>query len=425
MTELSKILGFLNPNGNNIRVATIIPLTQKVLNRNTSIESHIIAFPNIHPTDFIYDSFIGGDVILGEENGIENSILIANGQVIKFGRFNSLQNLEAHGSDLREVGVEWGDANFIAHRAIFHGCKGGSRNYFGVGSIIPDLAEIGDDNYFLHGTTVGAGVKLRSKSGYRGSYIESHDAGFYGPSPDVHRFENQRTGDTIGLQALFHDDSFTFMREEIVPRTRYLLAQKALQLGGYLDGHIGKRPANGVMIHHTLQTIEHYLGLAARISEVHDRQLAEDLTDIQQIYSFFLDGGPPIPVTQSEAASSANINRLNTYWLSRHERYSQLSSLVHSICKSMHGEQNGFDKGLTQIPAIPSKRFPDFRCPQRALVVNYDMPSIKFITLTARDLLACLDNIACAEEHIFSFFTGMACLGIATTVQGMRNRGKV
>jgi carbonic anhydrase/acetyltransferase-like protein (isoleucine patch superfamily) len=405
VTELCNILRFLNPNGNNIRVATIIPLTQKVLNRDTSIESHIIAFPNIHPINFIYDSFIGGDVILGEGNGIENSILIANGQLIKFGRFNSLQNLEAHGSDLREVGVEWGDANFIAHRAIFHGCKGGSRNYFGVGNIIPDLAAIGDDNYFLHGTTVGAGAKLRSKSGYKGKDIASHDAGFYGPSSDVHHFENQRTGQKIGLKALFHDDGFTFMREEIVPRTRYLLAQKALQLGGYLEGQIGKQPANGVMIHHTLQTIEHYLGLATKISDVHDRGLAKDLTDIQKVYSSFLDGGVPSVAIQGEAAPSASILKLNTCWMNRNEPYSKLKSLIASICKAMEGEQNGFQKGLTEIPAIPSKRFVDFRSPQRALLVKYDVQEIQFVTLTARDLRACLENIDSAEEQLSLFLT--------------------
>jgi len=402
-TELSKTIYFLNPGSKNLRISTIVAMTQKVLNINTSNQSHIIAFPDIHPTNFIYSSFIGGDVVLGEGNGIENSILIANGQMIKFGRYNSLQNLEAHGSDLREVGVEWGDANFIAHRAIFHGCKGGSRNYFGLGVTVPDLAEIGDDNYFLHGSTVGSGIKLREKSGYKGLYIDSHDSGFFGESANILYFENQRTGEKINLGSLFHDDNFTFMREEIVPRTKHLLAHKAIELGGYIQNKIGKQPANGVMIHHSLQAIEHYLGIASKITEIFDHVLAEELTQLQMIHSSFIDGyNTTLRIQPEDIDVSKYFLKLNSIWLNRNKSYSKLKSLFLSICSAMKGDSSDIKDKLIEIPPQKNKRFPDFQYSQRVLKIDYSIKEINSIIITMRDLNTCVKNIDLVENLLKS-----------------------
>lgn len=393
---LKAVINILNPSRRSIRINTIIPMTQKVISDIALNNLHIISFPDLDPNNFIFNSFIGGDVILGENNGVENCILIANGQFIKFGKYNSLQNLEAHGSDIREVGVEWGNGNFIAHRAIFHGCKGGDNNYLGVGTIIGDLSNAGSSNYFFHGTTIGFSVDLKNKSAYKGSYIDSEEKGNKGMSESAIEFENQRTGNKIPLGKLFHDGQYNFMKNTIVPRTHYLLSHLSLVYGGYIKDKVAKQPAHGVLINHVLATGEFFVGLACKIVELLDKRLSKKLTKLQQIYTYFLNG---------TLLNDSQIKKMDYIWDKRENLLMETTKILDKLILIIENNPEEYSYLLHHIEAHPEKRFTQYKMPQKVLLIKYEPYSIPLIIQTKEDLLHCKTKLTETCHYLEKFFS--------------------
>lgn len=391
ISTIETITNYLNPGRKNIRVNIIIPMTQKVISDTALNSLHIIAFPDLHPENYIFNSFIGGDIVLAERNGVENCILIGNGQLIKFGKFNSLQNLEAHGSDIRETGVEWGDGNFIAHRAIFHGCKGGDNNYLGVGTIVADLTDAGSANYFFHGTTVGFSNILKNKTAYKGSYIDTEENGNVGPSESAIEFENQRTGNKIPLGKLFHDGQFRFMKDTIIPRTQHLLSHLSLTNGGYIEGEVGKQPANGVVINHVLAAGEYFHGIAAKIVELLDKELAIKVTKLQEVFSYFLDG----IISDSQQS--------NEIWESRENIYHDTFNVFDNLIDTINDTSQNNSELLHYIEPQPEKRFPQYQEAQKVLLINYGQHFISLVVQTKEDLLHCKKKIEEVNLFLESF----------------------
>jgi len=384
--SLAEMVTFLNPGRNSIRVNIIIPMTQKIIQDEAAGKPHIVAFPDIQPENYIFNSFLGGDIVLGKENGIENSILIGNGQIIKFGSYNSLQNLEAHGSDIREVGVEWGDGNFIAHRAIFHGCKGGDRNYLGVGNIVADLSDAGSENYFYHGSTVGFDVVLKNRMAYRGSYIAREIDGNVGPSSTAIEFENQRTAGRIPLGQLFHDGDFRFMRNTIVPRTRNLLAHLSYTLGGYVEGRISKQAAHGVMIQHVLTASEYFHGVFSNLVDITDRALALEITNLQKVYSLFLDGSIC-------GYSRDDVAELAPTWANRHVTYRKGFAVLEELTSNLDSRKLAAGGGFHLIGPQLEKRFAEYKKHQLVVVIECVHDAIPRVVRTRQDIVFCRDKI--------------------------------
>ncbi len=90
-------------------------------------------------------SYVAGDVVMGDECTVMHHVTI-RGDVgrIRIGRRVNVQD----GSVLHnETGVdlEIGDEVGIGHRAVVHCRRVGSRSLIGIGSLVLDRCEIGDD----------------------------------------------------------------------------------------------------------------------------------------------------------------------------------------------------------------------------------------------------------------------------------------
>lgn len=376
-------MDYLNPGNSDIRVNTIIPLTQKIVYLTRSKKLHLVCFPDVDFKNYIYNSYLGGNVVIGKENGIENSILIGNGQIIKFGKYNSLQNLEAHGSDIRKVGVEWGNGNFIAHRGIFHGCKGGNGNYLGVGTIIADLTNAGSKNYFYHGTTIGFNNKLKDGMAYKGSYISEEKNGNFGFSKNAVIFENQITHGKISLGELFHDRKYLFMRDIIIPRTKDLLNNLAYFKGGFFKNNSEKIPAMGILINHVLMTAEYYHGLAAKIMEKIDIRISENLSSLQSIYSGFLSG---------------KIDLKNEVWDKREFIYKQTNNIFKILSKSFEYE-NKYSKTLINLN-LKQQKILSLKKTQKIFILNFRTHAVGIFS---KDILYCIRRIFDVHNFLNDF----------------------
>ena len=119
--------------------------------------------PKVHESNFIAESSaVIGDVTLGEEvsvwfgtviRGDENSIVIEKGT-------NVQDNVTIHVSSVAKTHI--GEYVNIGHGAIIHGCTIGSYSLIGMGSIILDRAEIGENTIVGAGSLVPQGKKIPS-----------------------------------------------------------------------------------------------------------------------------------------------------------------------------------------------------------------------------------------------------------------------
>jgi len=94
-----------------------------------------------------------GDVHLGEESSVYfNAVVRGDVGKIRIGRRTNIQDLSmVHvTTDLADTHV--GDEVTVGHRVVLHGCTVGDACLIGMGSVVLDLAEVGE------GSVVGAGA---------------------------------------------------------------------------------------------------------------------------------------------------------------------------------------------------------------------------------------------------------------------------
>ena len=86
-----------------------------------------------------------GAVTLGERSSVwYNAVLRGDVEPIVIGRETNIQDgCVLHGSHER-ARVTVGDRVTIGHMAVIHGCKIGNGALIGIGSVVMDLAEIGE-----------------------------------------------------------------------------------------------------------------------------------------------------------------------------------------------------------------------------------------------------------------------------------------
>lgn len=127
---------------------------------------HHGVWPKIHETAFIAPS---ADIIGEVEIGAHSSVwfqCVVRGDVhsIKIGERTNVQDHTMLHVTRKKSKLVIGDEVTIGHRATLHGCTVGNRVLIGMGAIILDDAEIGDDCIIGAGALVTKGTKVPPKS---------------------------------------------------------------------------------------------------------------------------------------------------------------------------------------------------------------------------------------------------------------------
>jgi carbonic anhydrase/acetyltransferase-like protein (isoleucine patch superfamily) len=127
--------------------------------------------PSVHPTSWVHPSAqLLGDVQLAEDVSVwPTTVLRGDSGTIRIGaRTNVQDGTIAHATGgFSQTTI--GEQCTIGHRVILHGCTVGNRCLIGMGSILLDNVEIGDDSFVAAGSLVTPGKKFPPKSFIMGS----------------------------------------------------------------------------------------------------------------------------------------------------------------------------------------------------------------------------------------------------------------
>ena len=137
---------------------------------------HKGANPEIHESCFIAPSAdIIGDVIIGEQSSVWFQVVI-RGDVnfIRIGNRTNVQDgsilhVTRDKPPMKSAPLHIGDDVTIGHRVTLHGCTLGNRILVGMGVVILDDAQIGDDSIVAAGSLVTKGKKFPPRSLIQGS----------------------------------------------------------------------------------------------------------------------------------------------------------------------------------------------------------------------------------------------------------------
>ena len=129
----------------------------------------IIPYNNIHPTihETVFiapGAYIIGDTTIGKHSSVWfNAVLRADEDSITIGERCSIQdNTTIHLYDKNPVIIE--DEVTVGHNAVLHGCKIGKRSIIGMGAIILDNVEIGEECIIGANTLIPSGKKIPPRS---------------------------------------------------------------------------------------------------------------------------------------------------------------------------------------------------------------------------------------------------------------------
>ncbi|MFY2557370.1 gamma carbonic anhydrase family protein [Corallococcus terminator] len=127
--------------------------------------------PRIHPSCFVDDSAqVVGDVELGEGSSIWlNTVLRGDVNPIRVGQRTNLQDLSLVHVTGGRSSTLIGDDVTVGHHVVLHGCTVGNRVLVGMGSILLDEVEVGDDCIIGAGTLLTPGTKVLPGSMVMGS----------------------------------------------------------------------------------------------------------------------------------------------------------------------------------------------------------------------------------------------------------------
>lgn len=122
--------------------------------------------PRIHETAFIVDNAsIIGDVEIGEHSSIWfNAVVRGDVHYIRIGKRTNVQDNSTLHVTKDTYPLIIGNDITIGHNVILHGCTVKDRCLIGMGSIILDNAEIGEDSIIGAGALVTEGMKVPPRS---------------------------------------------------------------------------------------------------------------------------------------------------------------------------------------------------------------------------------------------------------------------
>ena len=118
--------------------------------------------PRVHPSCFVEDSAqVIGDVELGEDSSVWfNSVLRGDVNAIRIGQRTNIQDLTMVHVTSNRFTTSIGDDVTVGHHVVLHGCTVGNRVLVGMGAILMDDVEIGDDCIIGAGTLLTQGTKI-------------------------------------------------------------------------------------------------------------------------------------------------------------------------------------------------------------------------------------------------------------------------
>jgi gamma-carbonic anhydrase len=123
-------------------------------------------WPKVHETAFVAPSAdIIGNVILGELSSVWFQCVI-RGDVhfVSIGKKTNIQDHCTLHVTRGKSPLRIGDEVTVAHRALLHGCTIGNRVLVGMGAIVMDDVEIGEDCLIGAGALVTKGTQIPPKS---------------------------------------------------------------------------------------------------------------------------------------------------------------------------------------------------------------------------------------------------------------------
>lgn len=111
-----------------------------------------------------------GDVVIGENSSIWfGAVVRGDVHSIRIGARTNIQDLSMLHVTRQKASLTIGDECTIGHRVTLHGCKVGNRVLVGMGAILMDDAEIGDDCIIGAGALVTPGMKIPPRSVVKGA----------------------------------------------------------------------------------------------------------------------------------------------------------------------------------------------------------------------------------------------------------------
>lgn len=122
--------------------------------------------PLIPASCFIEESAqIIGEVVFGEESSVWfNSVVRGDVNPIRIGARTNIQDLSMVHVLSHKFGTVIGDDVTIGHHVVLHGCTIGSRVLVGMGAILMDAVEVGDDCLIAAGALLTPGTKIPAGS---------------------------------------------------------------------------------------------------------------------------------------------------------------------------------------------------------------------------------------------------------------------
>lgn len=124
--------------------------------------------PKIHPTAYISEAaYIAGDVEIGENSSVWPGAIIRGdfGKIVIGRKTHVEENCVIHTAD----GLEIGDNVIIGHSATVHCKKVGCNCMIGIGAILLQGSEIGQDCIIAAGSLVSPNTMVPDRSLYMGN----------------------------------------------------------------------------------------------------------------------------------------------------------------------------------------------------------------------------------------------------------------
>lgn len=130
------------------------------------IRPYRASFPRIHSTAFVDESAqIIGDVEIGEESSVWMNVVIRGDvNTIRIGNRTNIQDGTVVHVMRQTHATVIGDDVTVGHAAILHGCVIHDRCLIGMGALLLNGTEIGEDTIVAAGTLVPEGMKIPPRS---------------------------------------------------------------------------------------------------------------------------------------------------------------------------------------------------------------------------------------------------------------------
>jgi carbonic anhydrase/acetyltransferase-like protein (isoleucine patch superfamily) len=118
--------------------------------------------PRIHPSCFVEASAqIIGDVEIGESSSIWfNTVVRGDVNVIRIGRRTNIQDLCMVHVLKDRYATHIGDEVTVGHHVVLHGCRVGNRVLVGMGAVLMDDVDVGDDCVVAAGALLVPGTRV-------------------------------------------------------------------------------------------------------------------------------------------------------------------------------------------------------------------------------------------------------------------------